>query len=68
VNGELERMWKEGVVAYFKVLSRYLLGVTVGAEDYTKIILPVISCGCETWSVTPRKEHKSRIRCLRTGC
>jgi hypothetical protein len=28
VNDELERTWKEVVVDYFKVLSRYLLGGT----------------------------------------
>jgi hypothetical protein len=28
VNNELERIWKEAVVAYFKVLSWNLLGVT----------------------------------------
>jgi hypothetical protein len=26
VNDELERMWKEEVMAYFKVLSRHLPG------------------------------------------
>jgi len=28
VNGELSRMWKEAVVAYFKVLSQNLAGRT----------------------------------------
>jgi hypothetical protein len=31
LNDEWRRMWKEGVVAYFKVLTHYLPG---GTEDY----------------------------------
>jgi hypothetical protein len=33
VNYELERIWKEAVVAYFKVLSGYFPG---GTEETTK--------------------------------
>jgi hypothetical protein len=31
LNNELERMWKEAVVAQFNVLSHHLLG---GTEEY----------------------------------
>jgi hypothetical protein len=30
--------------------------------EYTKtIILPVVLCGCETWSLTLREEHRLRV-------
>jgi hypothetical protein len=28
---------------------------------YKTIILPVVSCGCEIWSLTLREEHELRI-------
>jgi hypothetical protein len=28
---------------------------------YKTIILPVVLCGCETWSVTLREEHRLRV-------
>jgi len=33
---------------------------------YRTIILPVVLCGCETWSLTLRKERS--LGCLRIGC
>jgi hypothetical protein len=35
LNGESRRMWKDAVVAYFKVLSQYLPG---GTEEYYDIL------------------------------
>jgi hypothetical protein len=29
---------------------------------YKSIILPVVFCGCETWSLTLREEHDTRLR------
>jgi hypothetical protein len=28
---------------------------------YKTIILPVVLCGCETWSLTSREEHRLRV-------
>jgi hypothetical protein len=28
---------------------------------YKNIILPVVLCGCETWSLTLREEHRLRV-------
>jgi hypothetical protein len=28
---------------------------------YTRLILPVVLYGCETWSLTVREEHKLRV-------
>jgi hypothetical protein len=30
-------------------------------EKYTRLILPVVPYGCETWSLTLRKEHRQRM-------
>jgi len=30
------------------------------------IIVPVVLCGCETWSLTLKKEH--RLRVFQNGC
>jgi hypothetical protein len=35
MNGELERMWKEAIMAYFKELSQYFPG---GLKKITKIL------------------------------
>jgi hypothetical protein len=40
------------------LMSSYLLSKIIKIKIHKTIILPVIVCGCETWSVTLRKEHK----------
>jgi hypothetical protein len=37
VNDELERMWKEAVVAYFKVLLQHSIGGTEENHDKLRI-------------------------------
>jgi hypothetical protein len=34
---------------------------TILHRIYKSIILPVVLCGCETWSLTVREEHKLRV-------
>jgi hypothetical protein len=41
---------------FFRLLSRKLK-----VKIYKTIILPVVLYGCETWSVTSRKEHRLRV-------
>jgi hypothetical protein len=38
-----------------------LLSGNVKVEIYKTIILPVVLCGCETWSVTFREGHRLRV-------
>jgi hypothetical protein len=38
-----------------------LLSGDVKVEIYRTIILPVVLCGCETWSVTLGEEHRPRV-------
>jgi hypothetical protein len=42
-------------------LSSRLLSRNVKVKIYKTIILPVVLCGCETWSLTLRKEHRLRV-------
>jgi hypothetical protein len=41
-------------------LSSLLLSRNVEVKIYKTIILPVVLCGCETWSLTLREEHRLR--------
>jgi hypothetical protein len=42
-------------------LSSHLLSRNVKVKDKKNIILPVVLYGCETWSLTLRKEHRLRV-------
>jgi hypothetical protein len=42
-------------------LSSRLLSTNVKVKIYKTIILPVVLYGCETWSLTLRKEHGLRV-------
>jgi hypothetical protein len=46
-------------------LSSCLLSRNVKAKIYKTVILPVVLCGCETWFLTLREEH--RLRMLENG-
>jgi sorting nexin-29 len=48
------------------LLSSRLLSRNLKVKIYKTIILPVVSYGCETWSLTLREEH--RLKVLETGC
>jgi hypothetical protein len=43
------------------LLSSHLLSRNVKVKIYRTIILPVILCGSETWSLTIREEHRLRV-------
>jgi hypothetical protein len=53
------------------VLSSSLLSKNTTIKEYGIIILPVVLYGCETWSLTLRKERRLRVfenRVLRKVC
>jgi hypothetical protein len=53
------------------LLSSRLLPRNVKVKIYKTIILQAVSCGCETWSLILRKEHRLRVfvnRVLRRIC
>jgi hypothetical protein len=39
----------------------YVKRVIEAGEIFVSVILPVVLCGCETWSLTLRKEHRLRV-------
>ena len=43
------------------LLSSSLLSQNTKIKIYRNIILPVVSCGCETWSLTLREERGLRV-------
>jgi hypothetical protein len=45
----------------FSLLSSRLLSRNVKVKIYKTIILPVVLCGCETWSLTLKREHRLRV-------
>jgi hypothetical protein len=38
-----------------------LLARNVKVKIYMTIILPLVFCGCETWSLTLREDHSLRV-------
>jgi hypothetical protein len=38
-----------------------MLSTNINIKIYRTIILPVVLCGCETWSFTLRKKHRLRV-------
>ena len=43
------------------LLSSSLLSKNLNIEIYRTIILPVVLCGCETWSLTLREDRRLRV-------
>ena len=43
------------------LLSSSLLFKNLKIKIYTTITLPVVLCGCETWSLTLREERRLRV-------
>jgi hypothetical protein len=42
-------------------LSSRLISKNLKIKIYKTVILPVVLCGCETWSPTLREEHRLRV-------
>jgi hypothetical protein len=64
IQEEIKRRFNSANACYHSVqnlLSSRLLSKNVKVRIYKTIILPVVLCGCETWSLTIREEHKLRV-------
>jgi hypothetical protein len=48
-----------GTVCFIK--RGYDRSKNIKVRIYTTVILPVVLCGCETWSLTLRVEHRLRV-------
>jgi hypothetical protein len=63
IHEEIKRRLNSGNACYHSVqnlLPSRQLSKNVKVRIYKTIILPVVLCGCETWSLTVREEHKLR--------
>ena len=61
---EIKSRLKSGNACYHSVqniLSSSLLSKNLKIKIYRTIILPVVLHGCETWSLTLRKERRLRV-------
>jgi hypothetical protein len=64
IHDEIQRRLKLGNAFYHSVqniFSSRLLSKNIKIRAYTNIILPVVLCGCETWSVTLREGQRLRV-------
>jgi len=64
IQEEIKSRLKLGNACYHSVqnlLSSTLLSKNLKIKIYRTIILPVVLYGCETWSLTLRKEHRLRV-------
>jgi hypothetical protein len=64
IQEEIKRRLNLGNACYHSVwyvLSSRLLSKNVEIIIYKTIILPVVLCGCETWSLTLMEEHRLRM-------
>ena len=63
-QGEIKSRFESGNACYHSVqnlLSSSLLSKNFKIKIYRTIILPVVLYGCETWSLTLRKERTLRV-------
>jgi hypothetical protein len=64
MHEEMTSRLNSGNACYHSVqslLSSRLLSRNLKVKIYKTIILPVVLYGCETWSLTLRKEHRLRV-------
>jgi len=64
IQEKIKSRLKSGNACYYSVqniLSSSLLSKNLKIKIYRTIILPVILYGCETWSLTLRKECRLRV-------
>jgi hypothetical protein len=64
INEAIQSRLKSGNACYHSVqnlLSSSLLSKSVEIKIYRTIILPVLLCGCESWSLTLREEFRPSV-------
>ena len=64
IQEEIKSRLKSRNACYHSVqnlLSSSLVPKNLKIKIYRTIILPVVLCGCETWSLTLREEHRLRV-------
>jgi hypothetical protein len=63
-RGEIKSRLNSGIVCCYSaqdLLSCSFLSKNIRIDMYKNIILPVVLCGCETWSLTLREKSSLRL-------
>jgi len=64
IQEEIKSILKSGNACYHSMqnlLSYSFLSKNIKIKIHINIILPVVWCGCETWSLTLREDHRLRV-------
>ena len=61
LKSNYERNSRIGLYNSVQNVTLILLPKDKNIKIYRTIILPVVLCGCESWSVTQREEHRMRV-------
>jgi hypothetical protein len=64
IHDEIKSRLNSGNACYYSVqnlLSSCVISKNLNVKIYKTVILPVVLCGCETWSLTLREEHRLRV-------
>jgi hypothetical protein len=64
IHGEIKSRLKSGNACYYSVqnlLSSRLISKNLKIKIYKSVILLIVLCGCETWCLTLREEHRLRV-------
>jgi hypothetical protein len=64
IQEEMKRRLNSSNACYHSVqnlLPSRLQSINIKNRLYKTIILPVVLCGCETWLLTLREEHRLRV-------
>jgi hypothetical protein len=59
IHDEIESRLNSGNACYYSVqnlFSSRLISKNLKIKTYKTVILPVVLCGCETWSLTLRED------------
>jgi hypothetical protein len=64
IHDEIKSRLNSGNACYHLVqnlLSSRLISKNLKIKTYKTVIFPVVPCGCETWSLALREEHRLRV-------
>jgi hypothetical protein len=64
IHDEIKSRLNLGNACYYSVqnlFSSCLVSKNLKINIYKIVILPVVTCGCKTWSLTLREEHRLRV-------
>jgi hypothetical protein len=64
IHDEINSRLNSGNACYYlvqNILSSCLISKNLKIKTYKTVILSVVLCGCETWSLTLREEHRLRV-------